>query len=137
MQIFWARLASFGHLGIISDAQIVSKFHKETNDSKEQENIIYTIVRGRETFYRRHAVPLQARILEALSIVKGVQVRRPENSLDNVFLVLNLFYSLQRGSNSFITEKTIIFQGGGPTFTGGPTFSRGVQMLISIETHIT
>ena len=54
--------------------------------------------------------------------------------------VLNLFYSLQRGSNGFITEKTILFQGS----RGGPTFSRGVQllpggiqMLISIETYIT
>ena len=26
-------------------------------------------------------------------------------------LVLNLFYSLQRGSNGFITEKTILFKG--------------------------
>ena len=36
-------------------------------------------------------------------------------------LVLNLFYSLQRGSNCFITEKTILFQGsrGGPTLSGG------------------
>ena len=50
-----------------------------------------------------------------------------------LFLILNLFYSLQRGSNGFITEKTILFQGS----RGGPTFSRGVQMLISIETHIT
>ena len=25
----------------------------------------------------------------------GVEARRPENSLDNVFLVINLFYSLQ------------------------------------------
>ena len=41
----------------------------------------------------------------------GVLARRPENSLDNVFflfvcfffLVLSLFYSLQRGSNGFIT----------------------------------
>ena len=63
-----------------------------------------------------------------------------------VFLVLNLFYSLQRGSSGFITEETILFQGssGGPTFFfwgggggGDPTFSKGVQMLISIETHIT
>ena len=78
----------------------------------------------------------------------GVQSRRPENSLDNVFffcflfLVLNLTYSLQRGSNGFITEKIILFQGsgGGPTFSkGGSNFvqGRGVQMLISIETHIT
>ena len=32
-----------------------------------------------------------------------------------------------------ISKKTIIFQG----FRGGPTFSRGVQMLISIESHRT
>ena len=57
------------------------------------------------------------------------------------YLVLSLFYSLQRGSNGFIAENytytlqriqrvSIINQG------GCPTFSRGVQMLISIETHI-
>ena len=28
--IFWARLASFGHLGIISDPLIVSQFHNDT-----------------------------------------------------------------------------------------------------------
>ena len=49
------------------------------------------------------------------------------------YLVLSLFYSLQRGSNGFIAEKTIlilikdpegsiIFQGGGG---GCQTFSRG------------
>ena len=61
------------------------------------------------------------------------------------YLVLSLFYSLQRGSNGFIAEKTIlilyqgsrggsiIFQGGGgggdcvKLFPGGG----GVQMLIS------
>ena len=51
-------------------------------------------------------------------------------------LVLNLFYSLQRGSNGFITEKTILFKGSrGPTFLGGE--GSRVQVLISIETHIT
>ena len=63
-----------------------------------------------------------------------------------VYLVLKLFYSLQRASNGFITEKTILlkdpdgvqhFPGGPNFFYGGPTFSTGVQMLISIETHIT
>ena len=36
-------------------------------------------------------------------------------------LVLNLFYSLQRWSNGFIKEETILFQGsrGGPTFFFG------------------
>ena len=60
------------------------------------------------------------------------------------YLVLSLFYSLKRGCNGFIAEKTILilYKGsrGGPLFSGGgwgcPTFSRGVQMLISIETHI-
>ena len=34
----------------------------------------------------------------------GVEARGPENSLDNVFLVINLFYCLQSGSSGFITE---------------------------------
>ena len=60
------------------------------------------------------------------------------------YLVLSLFYSLQRGSNGSIAEKTILilYQGsrGGPLFSRGgcQTFSRGrgVQILISLETHI-
>ena len=61
------------------------------------------------------------------------------------YLVLSLFYSLQRGSKGFIAEKTILilYQGS----SGGPLFSRGggvklfpggggVQMLISLETHV-
>ena len=59
------------------------------------------------------------------------------------YLVLSLFDSLKRGSNGFIAEKTILmlYKGsrGGPLFSGGGgclTFFRGVQMLISIETHI-
>ena len=39
------------------------------------------------------------------------------------YLVLSLFYSLKRGSNGFIAEKTILilYQGsrGGPLFSGG------------------
>ena len=54
----------------------------------------------------------------------GVEARRPENSLDNVFLVINLFYSLQSGSNGFITEGR-----------RGSNFFQGVG--VSKETHIT
>ena len=50
--------AYFCHLGFISDPLIVSKFNDETYDPKGQENKIYTIVKGRETFYRRHTVPV-------------------------------------------------------------------------------
>ena len=39
----------------------------------------------------------------------GVEARRPENSLDNVFLVINLFYSLQSGSNGFYYYITCDF----------------------------
>ena len=54
-----------------------------------------------------------------------------------------LILQFTEGSNDFITEKTILFQGtrGGSTFFrgggGSNFFQRGVQMLISIETHIT
>ena len=54
------------------------------------------------------------------------------------YLVLSLFYSLQRGSNGFIAEKTILIRyQGSHYFPGGcQIFSRGVQMLISLETHV-
>ena len=71
---------------------------------------------------------------------------RGSRDFSQSYLVLSLFYSLQRGSNGFIAEKTIriLYQGsrGGPLFSRGggggrQTFSRGgVQMLISLETHI-
>ena len=48
-----------------------------------------------------------------------------KNSLDNVFLVLSLFYSLQRWSNGFIAERTILSKGS----RGGPTFSSEVQLF--------
>ena len=53
-----AKQLGFCHLGFISDPLIVSKFHNETHDLKGQENKIYNIVKGRETFYRRHTVPV-------------------------------------------------------------------------------
>ena len=59
------------------------------------------------------------------------------------YIVLSLFYSLQRGSNGFIAEKTllILYQGskGGPLFSRGggvSNFFQGVQMQVSLETHI-
>ena len=48
---------------------------------------------------------------------RGVEARRPENSLDNVFFQSStFFYSLQSGSNGFITEErrgSNFFQGVG------------------------
>ena len=47
------------------------------------------------------------------------------------YLVLSLFYSLKRGSNGFIAEKTILIlykgSGGGPLFSGGRGVSNFLQ----------
>ena len=86
-----------------------------------QENVHYTLNSGPGIMNKSNRV--HARIQEFLS-GGGVEARRPENSLDNVFLVINLFYSLQSGSNGFITEgrrESNFFQGLG----------------VSKETHIT
>ena len=48
VQNFWARLASFGQLGLISDAQIFSKFHNRINDPKGLDNKVYTMMKDRE-----------------------------------------------------------------------------------------
>ena len=71
---------------------------------------------------------------------------RGSRNFSQFYIVLSLFYSLQRGSNGFIAEKTILilYQGsrGVHYFPGGGGVSNffrgggGVQMLISIETHV-
>ena len=92
-------------------------------------------------FAYRHAAPTFSQLQ------RGFGGRRQHARIQEFcqfYLVLSLFYSLQRGSNGFIAEKTIVilYQGsrGGPLFSSGgggcQTFSRGVQMLISLETHI-
>ena len=58
VQVFWARLACFGQLGLISDHQISSKLCNGINDPKGLENKIYTMMKGRETFYGDHTVPV-------------------------------------------------------------------------------
>ena len=68
----------------------------------------------------------------------GPMVRKqPGQRFFFCFLVLNLFYSLQERSNGFITEKTVLFQGVQLLRGGGGGGGGGVQMLISIEPHIT
>ena len=98
--------------------------------SLTQENVHCTLNSGSGVMNKSNRV--HARIQEFLSGGgwggggggDRVKARRPENSLDNVFLVINLFYSLQSGSNGFITEGR-----------RGSNFFQGVG--VSIETHIT
>ena len=49
---FLARLASFGHVGFISDPLIISMFHNKTHDPKEQEkNLHYSEGQGDCIYY--------------------------------------------------------------------------------------
>ena len=78
-----------------------------------EENVHCTLNSGPDVMNKSNRV--HARIQDFLS-GGGVDSRRPENSLDYVFLVINLFYSLQSGSNGFITERrrgSNFFQGMG------------------------
>ena len=54
---------SFGHKDCTKElklecAYFLGQTSNETHDPKGQENKIYTIVKGRKTFYRRHTVPV-------------------------------------------------------------------------------
>ena len=48
--VFWARLLSFGQLGLISEPQISSKLQNGINDPKGLENKIYSMMKGRGHF---------------------------------------------------------------------------------------
>ena len=65
----------------------------------------------------------------------GVQARRPENSLDNVFILILNFFTVYRGGPMVLLQSKLYFSrdpegvqhfpGGG----GGPKFSRGKMHL--------
>ena len=81
---------SFCHLGFISDPLIVLKFHNETHDPKGQENKIYTIVKGRETF----TVPVTScsKVLFGF-LWQGQNLKSLKNcKFLVVFSVLNIFF---------------------------------------------
>ena len=74
---------------------------------------------------------------------RGVQARPPENSLDTVFLS-STYFTVNRGGPMVLLQRRQYFSKDPKRvqyFPGGPTFSwgggGGVQMLISIETHMT
>ena len=113
----------------INSGHVLLSFGSHVMMALTQENIHYTLNSGPGAMNKSNRV--HARIQEFLSGGgwgwgggDGVEARRPENSPDNVFLVINLFYSLQSGSNGFITEGR-----------RGSNFFQGVG--VSIETHIT
>ena len=114
----------------INSGHVLLSFGSHVMMALTQENVHYTLNSGLGVMNKSNRV--HARIQEFLSGGggggggggDGVEARRPENSLDNVFLVINLFYSLRSVSNGFITE-----------WRRGSNFFQGVG--VSIETHIT
>ena len=81
VHIFLAKLAGFCHLGFSSGPLIVSEFQDETHDPKGQENKIYTIVKGRERFYRRHKVPVTS-CSEVKYVLKRVSFGSKEYTIE-------------------------------------------------------
>ena len=90
---------------------------------------------------------LQPHCLSCRGVSRAGGNIRGSRNFCQFYLVLSLFYSLQRGSHGFIAEKTILilYQGsrGGPLFSSegvSNIFPGGgggaVLMLISLETHI-
>ena len=112
----------------INSGDVLLSFGSHVMMALTQENVHYPLNSGPGVMNKSNRV--HARIQEFLSGVGwggggGVEARRPENSLDNVFFfAINLFYSLQSGSNGFITEGR-----------RGSNFFQGVG--VSKETHIT
>ena len=115
MHIFWARLASFSHFGPISDPLIVLKSHNETHDPKGQENKMYIIVKCRETFYRRHTIPVTSNINKEIintrkchnhTLQTNLRERDEANSFDTDAPFLDLNLSITNGIvSSKINDK--------------------------------
>ena len=72
-----------------------------------------------------HTDMLQPHFISCRGIWGAGDNMRGSRNFCQFYLVLSLFYSLQRGSNGFIAEKTIpvLYQGS----RGVPLFSRGVS----------
>ena len=70
-----------------------------------------------------HTYMLQLHFYSCRGVLGAGGNMRGSRDFCQSYLVLSLFYSLQRRSNDFIAEKTILmlYQG----FRGGPLFSRG------------
>ena len=79
----------------INSRHVLLSFGSHVMMALTQENVHYTLNSGPGIMNKSNRV--HARIQEFLSGGRegggGVEARRPENSLDNVFLVINLFYS--------------------------------------------
>ena len=90
-----------------------------------------------------HTDMLQPHFISCRGVSGAGGNMRGSRNFCQFYLVLRLFYSLKRGSNVFIAEKTILilYQGsrGGTLYSGGGgvrLFTGWFQMLICIETHI-
>ena len=117
--------------------------HESSSAPRQHKSVQYKLL----TLYLHrdvsHTDMLQLHFISCRGVSGAGGNMRGSRDFCQSYLVPSLFYSLQRGANGFIAEKTILilYQGSrwGPLFPRGVSnFSRGrmVQMLISLETHV-
>ena len=86
---------------------------------------------GRKTSHMSEKLLTGTACVDPGIFARGVQAGLLENGSDNVFIVLNLFYSFTVVYQWFNSKKTIISQG----FRGGPTFSRGSNFFLNANLY--
>ena len=68
VKVFWARLASFGQLDLISHHLIVSKFHNGLHDPKRRNNLSY--IEGQGDDFTATTQPHSPAVVKSTSKVK-------------------------------------------------------------------
>ena len=137
MHISWARLASFCHLGFISDPLIVSKFHNETHDPKGQENKTYTIVKGIKLFSYSTQLSMKFILLINVKMPTTVGILKFINMINTTserlkarnFFIVSILVFMSRWVEH---EKSFITSEPGPTFKWFKPFANiisGLQKL--------
>ena len=119
---------------VISILTIGNILHESSSAPRQHKSVQYKWI---TLYFHRdvsHTDMLQPHFISCRGVSGARGNMRGSRNFCQFYLVLSLFCSLQRGSNGFIAEKTILILYHGSR--GGPLFSRGVQMLISLETHI-
>ena len=97
--------------------------HESSSDPRQHKSVQYKWF----TLYLHqngsHTDMLQLHFISCRGVSGAGGNMRESRDFCQSYLVFNLFYSLQRGSNGFIAEKTILilYQAS----RGGPLFSRG------------
>ena len=109
----WAKLASFGHLGLISDPLIVSRFTNGIHDFEGQENNIDKEGKAREAFYLHYIVPptcwsTAKYVLKKVVLWKQTKHKRIESVKSTNYLYTQRIESVESANYSFGSYPPIV-----------------------------